>query len=263
MSGCMKIRKLRKNGRAGKAGSRSRKVRGEMDLCDVKAALNRGCKVTILIRHAERPPLEEGDATFGASLALTERGWRMARQFGALLANTACPKSVAFYASGTFRTVQTACGMAMGLDAAKPENSIERKIALAEFLGSASPFFGASKERMALIAEGRYRERLNEYFRCGKMRGYRPLGRATGSMEAHLHALHRSGGNLVVAVTHDINIAAFLAGCGVVSSFTEEAWPDYLDAAVVIAGPGRKREYGFLRWNKDLEGIDLLDMRYA
>ena len=256
----MKIKNLKKNGRAGRY---SRKVRGEMDLCDVKAALDKGCKVTILIRHAERPPLEEGDAAFGASLALTERGWRMARQFGALLANAVRPKSVAFYASGTFRTVQTACGMAMGLDAAMPENSIERKIALAEFLGSASPFFGVCKERMALIAEGRYHERLNEYFRCGKMRGYRPLGRAMGSMEARLHALHRADGNLVVAVTHDINIAAFLVGRGVITSFTEEAWPDYLDAAVVIEGPGRNREYGFMRWNKDFEGMDLLDMRYA
>ena len=263
MSGCMKIRKLRKNVWAGEAGRRSRKVRGEMDLCDVKTAIDKGCKVTILIRHAERPPLEEGDATFGASLALTERGWRMARQFGALLANTVRPKSVSFCASGTFRTVQTACGMAMGLDAAKPENLIERKIALAEFLGNDSPFFGACKERMALIAEGRYHERLNEYFCSGKMRGYRPLGRATGELDARLYALHRSGGNLVVAVTHDINVAAFLAGRGVVTSFTEEAWPDYLDAAVVIAGPGRGREYGSMRWNKDFEGIDLLDMRYA
>ena len=260
MSGCMKNRKSRKNGRAGR---NSRRVCGEMDLCDIKAAIDRGCKVAILIRHAERPPIEEGDATFGASLALTEHGWRMARQFGALLANTVCPKSVAFYASGTFRTVQTACGMAMGLDAAKPENSIERKICFAEFLGSDSPFFGPCKERMALAAEGRYHERMNEYFRNGKMRGYRPLGRAMGEMEKHLHALHRSGDSLVIAVTHDINVAAFLAGSGVATSFTEETWPDYLDAAVVIKGPGSKRKYGSMRWNKNLEGIDLLDMRYA
>ena len=256
----MKIRKLSKNGLA---GLYSRKVCGEMDFCDVKTAIDKGYKVTILIRHAERPPLEKGDTTFGANLALTERGWRMARQFGALLANTVRPKTVAFYASGTFRTVQTACGMAMGLDAAKPENSIARRIGLSEFLGSDSPFFGASKERMALIAEGRYHERLNDYFRTGKQRGYRPLGRATGEMEKHLNVLHRSGGSLVVAVTHDINVAAFLAGRRVVTSFTEETWPDYLDAAVVIKGPGRSKGYGFMRWNRDFEGIDLLDMRYA
>ncbi len=234
-----------------------------MNWCDVKAALDEGGKVTILVRHAERPPLEEGDATFGASLALTERGWRMARQFGALLANTVNPKTVAFYASGTFRTVQTACGMAMGLDAAKPENSIERKIGLAEFLGSDSPFFGACDERMALSAEGHYHDRMNEYFRSGTMRGYRPLGAAAGAMETRLHALHRSGGNLVVAVTHDINVAAFLAGRGVVASFTEGTWPDYQDAAVVVERPDGNREYGFIRWHKDMEGIDLMDMRYA
>lgn len=256
----MKTRKVRTNGRA---GWYSRRVRGEMDLCDVKAALDEECKVAILIRHAERPPIEEGDTTFGATLALTERGWRMARQFGALLANTVHPKSVAFYASGTFRTVQTACGMAMGLDAAKPENSIARRVGLAEFLGSGSPYFGASEERMALIAEGRYHDRLNEYFRGGKMRGYRSLGRATGDIERRLRALHRSGDSLVVAVTHDINVAAFLAGRGVVASFTEETWPDYQDAAVVVEGPGRNREYGYMRWNRDFEGIDLLDMRYA
>ena len=233
-----------------------------MNLCEIKGALDEGGKVTILIRHAERPPLEAGDAMFGASLALTERGWRMARQFGALLANTVRPKAVAFYAGGTFRTVQTACGMAMGLDVAKPENSIERKIDLVDFLGSGSPFFGACEERMALSAEGHYHDRMNEYFRSGTMRGYRPLGAATGAMEARLHALHRSGGNLVVAVTHDINVAAFLAGRGVVASFTEGTWPDYQDAAVAVERLDGRREYGSMRWDKGMEGIDLIDMRY-
>ena len=250
----------RSNGRAARC---ARKVRGEMDLCDIRAALDEWCNVTLLVRHAERPPLEAGDMTFGASLALTERGWRMARQFGAMLANSVRPKSVAFYASGNFRTIQTACGMAMGLDAAKEENTIERKIRLAEFLGSDSPFFGACTERMALVAEGRYHERLNEYFNGGLLRGYRPLGAATGRMESRLHALHGPGESLVIAVTHDINVAAFLAGRKVVSSFAEDTWPDYMDAAVVVEAAGGIREYGFIRWDSSFEGLDLLDMRYA
>ena len=254
---------MRNKGNSERLGRYSRKVRGEMRLCDIKDALEDGCNVSMLIRHAERPPLEPGDQTFGASLALTERGWRMARQFGAMLVNTAHARSVAFYASGTFRTVQTACGMAMGLDAVSPANSIARKIRLAEFLGSDSPFFGMLEDRMALAAEGRYHERLNEYFKGGVLPGYRPLGRATGGMEARLHALHRSGENLVVAVTHDINVAAFLAGRGVVSSFTDETWPDYLDSAVVIETRDGNREYGFIRWDKRFEGIDLIDLRYA
>lgn len=252
------------NGRSNERGARhSRKIRGEMDLCDIRAALDDGCNVTMLIRHAARPPLEPGDMTFGASLALTEPGWRMARQFGAILANSVRPESVAFYASGTFRTVQTACGMAMGLDDCSGAGPIARKVRLAEFLGSDSPFFGGLEERMALAAEGRYHERLNEYFNGVPMLGYRPLGAATGRMELRLHVLHGTGERLVVAVTHDINVAAFLAGRKVVSSFTEDTWPDYLDSAVVVELPGGSREYGLIRWDKSFEGIDLLDLRYA
>ena len=81
--------------------------------------------------------------------------------------------------------------------------------------------------------------------------------------ERQLDALHDSNWPLVVAVTHDINVAAFLAGRGVVASFTEGTWPDYLDAAVVVERPDGNREYGFIRWHKDMEGIDLMDMRYA
>ena len=250
----MKKRNVRTNGRA---GWYSRRVRGEMNLCEIKGALDEGGKVTILIRHAERPPLEAGDAMFGASLALTERGWRMARQFGALLANTVRPKAVAFYAGGTFRTVQTACGMAMGLDVAKPENSIERKIDLVDFLGSGSPFFGPSAERMAVAAGASGHERMNEYFRRGELRGYRPLGKATGSLEARLHALHRAGGDLVVAVTHDINVTAFLAARGVVESFTDETWPDYLDAAAIIKNVDGRTKYIYFRWNQNMGAINL------
>ena len=75
---------MRNEGNNERIGRYSRKVRGEMLLCDIKDALEDGCNVTMLIRHAERPPLEPGDQIFGASLALTEREWRMARRFGVM-----------------------------------------------------------------------------------------------------------------------------------------------------------------------------------
>lgn len=207
----------------------------KMPLTEMKAALDGGGRVTILVRHAERPPLAPGDKTFGASLPLTEKGWLDARQFGATLARELRPKSVAFYASGTFRTLQTACGMAMGLDLAETGTAIERKVRLADFLGSESPFFDSVEERIALAAQGRYHERLNDYFRNGEQQGYKPLKYAADLMERQLDALHDSNWPLVVAVTHDINVAAFLAARGVVPSFTEETWPGYLDAAVIIS----------------------------
>ena len=248
----------------GRAGRHVCNVRGKIGLSDIRDALEKGGQVTILIRHAERPPLDPSDPTFGASLSLTERGWGMARKFGAMLAtNTVRPKSVAFYASETFRTLQTACGMAMGLDAVETAEPISKKIRISELLGSDSPFFGSLEERMELIAEGRYLERLNGYFRDGTMRGYSPFREATDVMEVYLKALHCSGDNLVVAVTHDINVAAFLAGRGVVASFTEETWPYYQDAAVIIEAADGSREYGSFRWNEDMEGIDLLDARFT
>jgi len=232
-------------------------VRGEMELSDVKDALADDCKVTLLVRHAERPPLDPKDKSFGASLPLTERGWSTARQFGGMLSHAVRPQSVAFYASGTFRTVQTACAMAIGLDEPKSGSFVEKKVRLSEVLGSASPFFGSANERWALIGEGKYHDRVNEYFRCGHMRGYRPLKLAIDELEHVLEGLHGDD-KLVVAVTHDINVAAFLAGRGVMASFTEETWPGYLDAAVVVRRPDGHVEYGVLRWHRGLEGFDLL-----
>ena len=40
---------------------------------------------------------------------------------------------------------------------------------------------------------------------------------------------------------------AFLAGRGVVTSFTNESWPHYLDAAVIMLDGHGYAEYGFLK----------------
>ena len=227
----------------------------KMPLVEMKDTLDNGGRVTLLIRHAERPPLDPGDLTFGASLSLTENGWRWARYFGLMLANNLLPKSVVFYASETFRTLQTACAMAMGLDLVGTGQSIERKVRLAPFLGSESPFFGSIEKRMELAAEGNYHERLNDYFRTGKQRGFKRLHRAAKKMERHLNALHDKDWPLVVAVTHDINVAAFLAACGVVESFTDETWPDYLEAAAIIKKADGEAKYIYFRWNQDMGAI--------
>ena len=229
----------------------------KMPLTEMKDTLDNGGRVTFLIRHAERPPLDPGDKTFGASLSLTENGWRWAHNFGLMLANNLLPKSAAFYASETFRTLQTACAMAMGLDLVGTGQSIERKVRLAPFLGSESPFFGSVEKRMELAAEGNYHERLNDYFRTGKQRGFKSLHRAAKKMERHLNALHDKDWPLVVAVTHDINVAAFLAARGVVESFTDETWPDYLEAAAIIKKADGDAKYIYFRWNQDMGAISL------
>lgn len=58
----------------------------------MRDALDVGGRVTLLIRHAERPPLAPGDLIFGASLSLTRNGWRCALDFGLMLTNNLLSK---------------------------------------------------------------------------------------------------------------------------------------------------------------------------
>ena len=174
-----------------------------------------------------------------------------------MLANNLLPKSVAFYVGETFCALQTACAMAMGLDLVGTGQAIERKVRLAPFLGSKSPFFGSIEKHMELAVNGYCHELLNDYFRTGKQRGFKHLSCAAEKLERRLNALHEKDGPLVVAVTHDINVTAFLAARGVVESFTDETWPDYLDAAAIIKNVDGRTKYIYFRWNQNMGAINL------
>ena len=232
-----------------------RKSVGKMTLNHIHYALEMGSRVVLLIRHAERPPLDPSDTSFGATLPLTDGGRKDARRLGVQLAEMISPAFVRLCASRTFRTIETACEIAKGMTEAIA--LAKYPVTLSDELGSTSPFFGSLDERLQLIAEGNYRERLNDYYRGGEQRGYRSLGVATDEMENALDRLSGEGGGLTVAVTHDINVASFLAGRGVETEFTEVSWPNYLDAAVVIVDVSGEREYGVLRANHAPRGIDL------
>lgn len=224
---------------------RSRRKRsvaaGEADFGYIKRALEEGKRVTVLMRHAERPPLDPSDTSFGESLPVTEFGKETSVMFGKLLAGVAGKSPVKVFCSRTFRTVQTACGILKGA-------GLEEFPVVDDVLGSATPFFGSLEERMALIAEGRYMERLNGYFASGEQLGYRPLGPAMDEMEERLTGFHRGCPGLVIAVTHDINVASVLAGSGAVRQFDEGTWPRYLDAAVSVENVFGDREYAVFRW---------------
>ena len=58
----------------------------------MRDALDAGGRVTLLIRRAERPPLDLGDLVFGVSLSLTRNGWRWAHDFGLMLTNNLLSK---------------------------------------------------------------------------------------------------------------------------------------------------------------------------
>lgn len=224
-----------------------RKVRGQITLRDIEHALTvYDMRVIMLVRHAERPPLDPSDTTFGARLPITEKGMTDALTFGGALAHFVHAGDAAVFASETLRTIQTAhvihrCFVRQD---ELPSSEVRR----CGYLGGKSPFFGPLDERMKLIAEGRYLDRLNEYYRVGTQLGYRSLASATDEFEDWLIETSRlSGQPLTIAVTHDINVASFLAGRGVVTSFTDETWPHYLDAAVIMLDGLGYAEYAFLK----------------
>lgn len=228
---CAKLRERRHSG----------KVIGRVSVRDMGIMIRDGKRITLLMRHAERPPLDPSDTTFGETLPITERGWLEAESLGSQLADIVNPDAVLLYASQTFRTIQTACAIdnRLGCTASVDVKGV---------LGGETPFFGSLDERMRLIAEGRYMERLNDYYRTGEQLGYRPLATAADVLEDSLESLHSLSSSLVVAVTHDINVASFLAGRGVKMRFDESTWPHYLDAAVIAESGNGAVEYGEFRW---------------
>ena len=228
---CAKFRKEKRSG----------KPVGLISFKDVESMIRQGRRVTLLMRHAERPPLDPSDTTFGETLPITARGRKEAEKLGACLSKMVDSDAVLLYASQTFRTIQTACAIDRCLGSVAP-------VEVKDVLGGATPFFGSLEERMRLIAEGRYMERLNDYYSTGEQLGYRPLALATDEIENALESLHTLSSSLVVAVTHDINVASFLAGRGVVTHFEEATWPHYLDAAVIAKDSDGNVEYGEFRW---------------
>ena len=91
-----------------------------VDLAAVRDWLASGSRVALYIRHAERPPLQADDPTFGESLGLTQAGERQARAFGAALRGVvADARLLASPMTRTRRTVQLIAEGA-GLGAGRP-----------------------------------------------------------------------------------------------------------------------------------------------
>ena len=205
----------------------------EITLKDVADELKIGNRVAILVRHAERPPLPANDPTFGRNLPLTEQGVADATRYGCELGQLTGRDQMVVSAGGNRRCMETAFHMlaGMGLDMED-----ERYVVIDDpYLGGRTYYFGDVAERMALANADNYLERLNTYFHDGRQKGFNELHVSTALLAGHL--LYHYDAPLFIGITHDLNIACFLAGNGAVASFTEESWPRFLDAAVLFIQP--------------------------
>ena len=210
---------------------------GELTLEDVHALLRAGNRVLLMTRHAERPHIDHEDPSFGAALPLTADGEEMSRAFGRLIRPFA--DDVQFASSPLRRTMMTAECIAEGMGVAHPD------IAPCDALGNGTFYFADPHAVWEEFRDGSFFRKCFVYFEKGTFRGFAELHAATDALEewclAHFTA------PFAIFTTHDLYIAAYLAAHNVISRFTLENWPRFLDSAAIILAPDGTRRYALVR----------------
>ncbi|MGN0854774.1 MAG: histidine phosphatase family protein [Kiritimatiellia bacterium] len=209
----------------------------EATLPDVRRWLAEGCRVLLLVRHAERPRIDFEDTSFGESLPLTAAGEKMSVDFGRLLAGAS--DDVQFRASPLRRTVMTAERIAEGMGVGSVDITEDARI------GNGSAFVASERQVWELFRDGSFFARMDEWLRQGRQYGFNDLAPACDAFEEY--ALSTFTGRLGIYTSHDVYLVAYLHGRGVKTDFRKENWPCFLDAAAIILAPGGDRRYAFVR----------------
>ena len=206
-------------------------------LADVRTALDGGCRVLLMVRHAERPPISDDDPTFGELLPITDTGCETARRFGEMLRPYA--GDVQFLSSPLRRTVMTAECIAegMGIPGAN--------IPTAPELGNSSFYFTDQREVYELFSRNDFFEEIFRYMARGTQRGFREMHEASDMLEKW--CLERFTARLGIFATHDLYNGVFLHVRGVETRFTRENWLRFLDSAAIIIEPDGTRRYALVR----------------
>ena len=210
---------------------------GEITLDDVDAALRRGCRVLLFVRHAERPKIDGEDPTFGETLPLTEEGWRTCLRFGERL--KAFAGDVQFLSSPLRRTRMTAEGIAEGMGLPGMEVPVD------PLIGNGTFYFNSQPDVFDLFRDGQFFSHLFEYMAKGTQRGFREIHEASDMLEEW--ALGRFTARLGIFTTHDLHNAAYLYARGVKRDWTVDSWVRFLDAAAIIIHPDGTRCYALAR----------------
>jgi broad specificity phosphatase PhoE len=193
-----------------------------IDFKRIKHFLEDGSKVSLLIRHSERPAITPGDTTFGHSLALTPRGEQMAKAAGRLLAG---PYDVRFLSSPMVRCQMTASCLAEGMGRAGVEVIDEPILGLQNFY-----YDNIDKLPGEMMRRG-YIQYMLDYLRTGSALYSHDVAVATPQMLAWMQRMTTQQLNMLVS--HDIFVAAFLAGIQA-RSYTAETWVGFLHSAALI-----------------------------
>lgn len=208
-----------------------------IDFQVVREELQRGNRVLLLVRHAERPHIDHEDPTFGGSLPITENGKRMCEDFGRALRGAA--DDVQFRASPLRRTVMSARYIAKGMDLENPE------IPEDDAIGNGSAFIADLKRVWKLFRDRNFFVHMQEYMTQGTAPGFAPNAAAAETYERYVLSCFTS--QLGIFTTHDVFIAAYLFAKGVKKDWNPDNWPRFLDSAAIIVESSGARHYALLR----------------
>jgi len=209
----------------------------ELTLAEFKSELKSGARAILLVRHAERPKMDPDDPSFGDALAITDEGVRTARLLGTELRDFA--GETTFVASPLTRTRMTAACIAEGMGIADAPVATDGK------LGNDSFYYDDPSKVLEVFRPRNFFNACFEYYRTGEMRGFKNLHRATDEMERWLFV--RLERKLLVAVTHDCYVAAFLSARKAVPEFTRANWVRFLDGGATLVYPDGSRRYALVR----------------
>jgi broad specificity phosphatase PhoE len=215
-----------------------------IDFKSVKQFLAEGCKVSLLIRHSERPPIVPGDTTFGHALALTPQGEVMAREAGAGLCGF---EDVRFLSSPMMRCMMTAKYFGEGMGVKCPEVVEEATLGLKNF------YYDDIEKLPGEMMRRGYINYMLDYLTTGSAPYSHDVAVATPKMVAWLQ--EQTTTPLTVMVSHDIFIAALLTGVRA-RHFTAGDWLWYLQGAALILTPGQ--EWLLMPYVPALEGLQAM-----
>lgn len=209
----------------------------EMSIGELADELRKGARCILQVRHAERPKMDPKDPTFGDALKLTDEGVRTARLLGERLREFR--GDVRFLSSPLTRTRMTAACIAEGMDLAGCEIEVDER------LGNSTFYYADNALVLKAFQPEKFFDSCFAYYRAGEFPGFHNLHSASDELEKWL--VERFTKKLLVAVTHDCYIAAFLSAKGAVEEFTRENWPRFLDGGVILYRPDGSKTYAIVR----------------
>ena len=199
--------------------------------CAARAAAPGAGRCVLMVRHAERPPIEENDATYGENLGLTDAGRAMALGCGRDVAAAGRPADWAFHASRYRRTTLTAATVAEGMGRAGAPVVPSEEASLPGLWVSDMAETHRSYRKWGTA------EFTDMFMRGEAIGGYLPIPESTRLAMEWIDKTDL-GARCAVVATHDVFLAALLNGLGKGPFDSRTRWVGFLQGCALFERPG-------------------------